>query len=306
MKLLIIDSHAIIHKAYHALPPLKTKSGEVVGAVYGFFSVFLRAIKELEPDCVAATFDLPGPTFRHKEYKEYKGKRPKYADELYSQIDMVKKVLKSFDIPIYEKSGFEADDIIGTIAHQACKKQVLPKIEVIILTGDLDCLQLVNNQVKVWTMRKGIKDTILYGPKQVKDRYGLNASQMVDFRGLKGDPSDNIPGVRGIGEKGAIDLIKEYGSLENLYDNLDKITGKTKEKLVLFKEDAFMSKSLSIININVPIEFKMCKFTGISKDKAVKVFDKFGFASLINRIGENKAIDDIEESYKQGILYKDV
>lgn len=305
MKFLIIDSHAIIHRAYHALPPFKTKNGEVVNAVYGFVSVLLRALKELEPDCVVAAFDLPGPTFRHKKYKEYKGKRPKYADELYQQIDKVKQVVKAFDIPIYEKPGFEADDIIGTISHKICEKQALPKPEIIILTGDLDALQLVNKQVKVWTMRKGLKDVVLYGPKQVYERYGLKPSQMNDFRGLKGDPSDNIPGVSGIGEKGALNLIKEYASLENLYDNLDKITGKTKEKLVNFKQDAFMSKELSQIQTNVDIDFKLkdCEFK-LNKNKAGRIFKKFEFSSLLRRLDIKEKSDDIQQAYDQGILSK--
>ena len=160
-RLIIIDSNSIIHRAYHALPPLTTKKGELVNAVYGFLLVFFKAIKDFQPDFIAATFDFPGPTFRHKKYKEYKAKRPPAPEELYQQIPKVKEVLKSFNVPIFEKEGFEADDLIGTISKLAPKKQVLPDIETIILSGDLDTLQLINPKTKVYSLRRGVKDIIL-------------------------------------------------------------------------------------------------------------------------------------------------
>ncbi len=169
-KLLIIDSNSVIHRAYHALPPLTTKNGELTNAIYGFLLVFLKAIKEFKPEFIAATFDLQAPTFRHKKFKAYKAKRPTAPEELYSQIPKIKDLLRQFNVPIFEKEGFEADDIIGTIAKLAPRKQVFPKIETIILSGDLDVLQLVDKQTKVYTLRKGVKDTVLYNENLVKEK----------------------------------------------------------------------------------------------------------------------------------------
>jgi DNA polymerase-1 len=292
-RLVIIDGHALIHRAYHALPPLTTKEGKLVNAVYGFLLVFLKAIKELQPDFVVATFDLPAPTFRDKIYKEYKATRPKAPDELCQQIPEVKRILKAFGIEIFEKEGFEADDIIGTIAKLAQRKQIYPPIETIIITGDLDTLQLVDSQTKVYTLKKGVKETILYDKDSVKTRYQLEPEQLPDFRALKGDPSDNIPGVPGIGEKTASQLIKEFGSLENLYQNLEKDTEKAKkipekvrEKLRNFKEQAFFSKILSEIKKDVPIDFDLnaCQLKGYDKEKVKKILEEFEFHSLINRL----------------------
>ena len=243
-KLIIIDSNSIIHRAYHALPPLTTKKEELVNAVYGFLLVFFKAIREFQPDFIAATFDFPAPTFRHKKYKEYKAKRPPAPEELYQQIPKVKEVLEAFNVPIFEKEGFEADDIIGTIAHLAPKRQIIPEVETIILSGDLDVLQLINPKTKIYSLRKGVKDIVLYDENLVKEKFqGLTPQQLLDFKALKGDPSDNIPGVTGIGEKTAIELIKEFGSLENLYQNLEKLKPKLKESLLLQKEQAFLVRS---------------------------------------------------------------
>ena len=227
-RLIIIDGNALVHRAYHALPPLSTKKGEIVNAVYGFLLVFLKAIKEFQPDFIAATFDLRAPTFRHEKFKEYKATRKKAPDELYSQMPKIKELLKNFNVPIFEKEGFEADDVIGTIAklaqipHQ--KFGGGQEIETIILTGDLDALQLINRNTKVYTLRRGLKDTILYDEKAVREKYdGLGPEQMSDFKALKGDVSDNVPGIPGIGEKTAISLIKEFRNLENLYKEIENI-----------------------------------------------------------------------------------
>ena len=185
------------------------------------FRSFLKVIREFQPDYIAATFDTPQPTFRHKEFSEYKIKRPPTPEELFEQIPKVKKVLEEFGIPIFEKEGFEADDLIGTIAKLAPRKQIIPEIETIILSGDLDLLQLIDKNTKVYTFKKGLKDTILYDEKMVKERYEITPAQLIDFKALRGDPSDNIPGVTGIGEKTAIQLIKDFGSLENLYQEME-------------------------------------------------------------------------------------
>ena len=220
-KLILIDGNAIIHRAYHALPPFTTKKGELVNAVYGFSSTLLSVIAEFKPDYVVASFDLAGKTFRHEKFEEYKATRVKGDDELYAQIPRVKEVVEAFNIPIYEKAGFEADDVIGTIATQIKKNN--SDIETIIVTGDMDTLQLVNDSTKVYTMRRGLSDSLMYDEEKVFERYGLRPEQIIDYKSLRGDPSDNIPGVKGIGEKTAVTLLQEYTTLDGVYENIEKI-----------------------------------------------------------------------------------
>ena len=295
-RLIIIDSNSIIHRAYHALPPLTTKKGELVNAVYGFLLVFFKAIREFQPDFVVACFDSPGLTFRHKKFREYKAKRPPMPADIAEQIPKVKEVLKAFNVPIFEKEGFEADDLIGTISRLAPKKQVLPEIETIILSGDLDLLQLVNPQTKVSVLRKGTKEVVLYDEKQVQEKFqGLTPKQLLDFKALKGDPSDNIPGITGIGEKTAIELLLSFDNLENLYqeieENSEKAKGlklKLKERLLKYKEQALLSKSLAKIKKDAPIDFnfKKCRWREYNKEKVIKILKGFEFYSLINRLPE--------------------
>lgn len=304
-RLIIIDSNAVIHRAYHALPPLTTKKGELVNAIYGFLLVFLKAIKEFKPDFVAATFDFPAPTFRHQKYKLYKATREKAPEELYQQIPKVKEILKSFDVQVFEKEKYEADDLIGTISKSAPKKQIFPELETIILTGDLDALQLVDKNTKVYSLRKGVKDTVLYDEEGVKEKYqGLSPEQLIDFKALRGDPSDNIPGVLGVGEKTAIHLIKKFGSLENLYQELKKNTEEAKEikqslrkKLLDYKEQAYVSQMLAEIKNDVPIEFdlKKCSWGKYDKEKIIQIFKKYEFQTLISRLPEKekKEKDDL-------------
>lgn len=278
--LIIIDSNSVIHRAFHALPPLTTKKGEVVGAVYGFLLVLFRAIKDFQPDYIAACFDFPAPTFRHQKFKEYKAKRPKAPEELYSQFPKVKEILNAFNIPIFEKEGFEADDLIGTIAF-------LSPVEVIILSGDLDALQLISNKIKVFTLKKGVKDTILYDEQLTKEKFeGLMPEQILDYKALRGDPSDNIPGVKGIGEKTATELILKFGNIENLYKEIEKIKPKTKELLLKYKEQAFLSRDLARIEKQVPIDFNLekCRWGNYSKEEIVKLLESFEFHSLIKRL----------------------
>ena len=300
-RLIIIDSNAVIHRAYHALPHLTTQKGELVNAIYGFLLVFLKAIKEFKPDFVAATFDFPAPTFRHQKYKLYKATREKAPEELYEQIPKVKEILKSFDVQIFEKEKYEADDLIGTISKSAPKKQIFPELETIIITGDLDALQLVDKNTKVYTLRKGVKDTVLYNEEKVKEKYqGLIPEQLIDFKALRGDPSDNIPGVLGVGEKTAIDLIKKFGSLENLYQELKDNTEKAREikqslkkKLLDCKEQAYVSQMLAEIKNDVPIEFdlKKCSWGKYDKEKIIQIFKKYEFHTLISRLPEKEKKD---------------
>lgn len=316
-RVIIIDSHALIHRSYHALPPLTTKNGQIVNAVYGFSTVLLKAIKELKPEYILAAFDLDKKTFRHEAYDGYKAQRKKGDDELYSQIPLVKRLLEAFNIPCFEKEGFEADDVIGTIVKKLSdpflgKSGIKNKfVEIIIVTGDLDTLQLVNAVTKIYTLRKGMTDTVIYDEAMISEKYGLTPDQMNDFKGLKGDPSDNIPGVPGVGEKTASELIRKFQSMENLYYCLEKsklsivaqlkakpkvskleihgniISKKVVDNLLEFKDQAFFSKELSTIRCDVPLELDLQKIKYI-KDfdarKIIALFKEFEFYSLIDRL----------------------
>lgn len=283
--LVLIDGNALIHRSYHALPPLTTAKNELVNAVYGFAAILLKVIKEQQPDCLAAAFDLPGPTFRNKEYKMYKAKRVKAPQDLYDQIKRVKQVVRAFAIPIYEKAGFEADDVIGTIAEKAAAQK---DTEILIVTGDLDTLQLVGSRIKVYALKRGIKDTMIYDKKEVVKRYSLSPSQITDLKGLMGDASDNIPGVPAIGEKTATALLKDFGSLEKLYQNIEQseVNPKLKARLLEYKEQAFLSKHLGTIKRDVPLDFKIdqCQWQNFSRQKAAKLFEELGFKSLLSRL----------------------
>ena len=300
-KLVLIDGHALVHRAFHALPPTMSAKGVTTNAVYGFTSVLIKMIKDLNPDYVAAAFDLAGPTFRHKEFAEYKIHRQKAADELHAQVPIVKEVLKSFGVPVYEKQGYEADDLIGALAEKA---QNSTGIQTVIMTGDLDTLQLVeNDEVVVWTLKRGVTDAVIHDEKAVLKRYGLRPNQLVDYRGLKGDPSDNIPGVPGIGEKTAMALIQSFGNLENLYKTIlnfkfpiskkdkEKIKAPLSEKLIQKllenKDMAFFSKKLSIIAKDVPIDFSLDQARWRERGNVKEleeILKKYGFFSLVRRL----------------------
>jgi len=297
-KLILIDANALVHRAFHALPPLTTRKGELTNAVYGFSSVLIRVINELKPDYMAAAFDLAAPTFRHIEYEDYKAKRPKAPDELYAQIPRTKEVLNAFGIPVLEKQGFEADDIIGTMAKRYTHKE----IDILIITGDLDTLQLIDKNIRVYTPKRGLSDTVIYGEKEVENRYGLKVSQMIDYKALRGDPSDNIPGVKGIGEIGACALLKEFGTLENIYKNLDKIKSKnTVEKLKTSKQMAFFSKRLVTIFKKVPIKADLKQLdwqNHLNIDKVRKLFEELGFQTLLRRLSQKSEPEKKAEQTK--------
>jgi len=301
-KLIIIDGNALIHRSFHALPDtMRTKTGELTNAVYGFTTVLIKALKEFKPEYVVLTLDRKEKTFRHKAYAEYKAKRVKAPDELYAQIPRVKEIAKVFNIPIFEKAGFEADDLIGTIARKA-------NIECIILTGDMDALQLINDRVRVYTMSRGLSDSVLYDTRMVAQKFnGLTPVQIIDYKALRGDPSDNIIGVKGIGEKGAIDLIKEFGSIENLYDCLKrddkKIRQKIKPRIVeLLKnheQDAFFSKQLATIKCDVDIDFDLeaAKTREFDSNKVMDLFNELEFKSLLVRLQElNKKLQPVNKT----------
>ena len=296
-RLILIDSNAIIHRAYHALPPLTTKKGELVNAVYGFVSVLLNVLNRFKPDYIAATFDLKEPTFRHKEFKDYKATRVKAPDDLYEQIPRVKEIVSAFNIPILEKEGYEADDLIATFARRT--EKLHPDVEVVVVTGDLDTLQLVNNKVKVFALRKGMSDSVLYGKKEIFERYGLTPEQMVDYKGLRGDPSDNLPGVRGVGEKTATELLKKYKTIEGAYKNLSEIKEGLRKKLEKDKLQAFFSKKLARLVENVPIKFGLdeARAEDLSRVKVINLMRELEFFSLLRRL---PGYEDYEKDSEKG------
>ncbi|MCX6792548.1 MAG: DNA polymerase I [Candidatus Falkowbacteria bacterium] len=293
-KLLIIDGHALIHRSFHALPTsMTTSKGEIVNAVYGFTSFLLKAIKELKPDMVALTMDKKGPTFRHESYKEYKATRVKAADELYEQIPRVKELATILAIPIFEVAGFEADDLIGTLSKR------IKDAEKMIVTGDLDTLQLINKDTRIYTMSHGLTDSFIYDDKAVEERFGLGVDQMIDYKALRGDPSDNIPGVRGIGEKTAVELLQKFKTVTNLYKNINDpwIRPRIKELLVEHKKDALMSYDLATIKQDVPLEFDEAdlNFGNFDLEKAVNFFREMEFKSLIPRLLQLKTTNSSKE-----------
>ncbi len=304
-KIILIDGNAVIHRAFHAIPPFKTSTGEQVNAVYGFSSILLNLLNYNTPDYIAVSFDLKGPTFRHEEYKEYKATRKKAPDELYSQIPRIKSVVKAFEIPIYEIEGFEADDVLGTLAKQIEKEE---DIKTYIFTGDMDAVQLVNEKTVVLSPARGSKEPIVYDVQRVLSKYGLKPSQIPDMKGLQGDSSDNIKGVAGVGAKTAKVLLQKYGNIENIYDHLDEITGRVHENLKNDKENAFFSRKLATIVTNVPIELDLegCHTHKYDKDKVIALFGELEFKTLIGRLtkfNNHSQKKKIEEDKTQQSLF---
>ncbi len=282
-KFLIIDGHALIHRSFHAIPlNMKTTQGEPVNAVYGFASFLLKAIKDLKPDMIALALDKKGPTFRHEAYKEYKATRVKAPDDLYAQIPRIRELAQILNIPTFEIQGCEADDVIGTLTAK------VKGVDKIIVTGDMDTLQLVANDTKVYTMSRGLLDSVIYDETAVRDRYGLNVDQMIEYKALRGDPSDNIPGVRGIGEKTAVELLQEFQTVDKLYKNINskKISDRIRQLLIDHKDDALMSRDLATIrrDIDLDIDEKNLVFGGFDRAAALDFFRKLEFKSLMPRL----------------------
>jgi DNA polymerase-1 len=280
--LAILDGNALVHRAYHALPPLTNGDGQATGAVYGVAMTLLSVLEKFHPEYVVASFDLAAPTFRHEAYAEYKATRKKAPDDLYEQIPIVKDLVRAFNIPIYEKEGFEADDCVGTLARQASELG----IPTVIVTGDNDALQLVSPLVKVFALRKGVKDIALYDEAAVMEKYGFTPSVIPDYKGLAGDNSDNIPGVSGIGVKTATDLLREFGSLERIYESIDSVKESVRRKLDSGRQSAFLSKELGTIDVSVPIVFDRdaARTKDFDRTLVTDFFRRMGFYSLIGRI----------------------
>jgi len=282
-RLVLIDGHSLVYRAFFALPSLTDREGNIVNAAYGFTSMLLLALQE-HPDYVLASFDLGGRTFRHEELAQYKATRRPTPPELSPQFPLTRDIVRAFGIPIYEVQGVEADDVIGTLASQA-REQGLHST---IVTGDLDALQLVNDDVFVLTSKRGVSETILYTPDRVRERYGLEPIQTVDLKGLVGDVSDNIPGIRGIGEKTAIKLIQEFGSVESLVENRERVTPpKIKKLLDEHWEQALLSKKMATILLDVAgvtLDLSHGSATDYRPDAARTILSDLGFRSLAARV----------------------
>ncbi|MCK5060178.1 MAG: hypothetical protein KAR00_03510 [Candidatus Pacebacteria bacterium] len=292
--IVLLDVHAILHRAYHALPEFVSSKGEPTGALYGLSSMLIRIITDLKPDYIIACYDLPEPTYRHEAYDEYKAGRPKTDGALVHQIERSKDIFETFDIPIYSLSGFEADDMLGTIVEALKNKK---EIRVIIASGDMDTLQLVDNRrVQVYTLKKGINDTILYDEKAVQKRFGFKPTLLPDFKGLRGDPSDNIIGIKGIGEKTATTLVEKFGTIENMYTELKKDSdtfkkiGISERVFTLLKEgeeEAVFSKMLATIRRDAPIAFSIPSRIwkeSVDEQKILGIFDELEFKTLKIRL----------------------
>ncbi len=293
-RLVLLDSHAILHRAYHALPDFASPKGEPTGALYGLVTMVLKIVEELKPDYIVACFDLPEPTYRHQAFDGYKAGRTKTDEALVAQIDRSRDVFKAFGIPLVEYGGFEADDMLGTIAEEMKKNK---DVDVIIASGDMDTLQLIEGKrVQVYTLRKGIKDTVIYDEKGVKERFGFGPASIPDYKGLRGDPSDNIPGIVGIGEKTATILISAFGTIEKMYKALKKdekavaalgITPRMIELLKNNEEEAAFSKMLATIRRDAPINFVLPISTwrgALDTEVILALFAELGFRTLSDRI----------------------
>lgn len=284
-KLAIIDAHALIHRAYHALPPMTSEDGAPTNAVYGFTTMLIKMISTLKPTHVIAAFDMKGPTFRHEEYADYKAHRKELDHDLIVQFDIVRDVVRAFSIPIYEKKGFEADDIIGTIV-----KTLEEEIPIVVVTGDMDTLQLVSEKTSVFTLKRGISDTILYTPELVQEKYGFEPRYISDYKGLAGDPSDNIPGVAGIGTKTAKDLVGAFGSLESIFSHEEELPSRAKKYIIGHEKDALFSRKLAVIRQDVPIDIVLddALFVVYDEKNVRTEFQKLGFRSLISRLPKSQ------------------
>ncbi len=282
-RLMLLDSNGLIYRGYHALPPLTTSKGELVNAVFGFCSILLRGIQDLQPEYVAACFDLPGPTFRHEQFAEYKATRTAMPDDLRAQFPKVREVVAALRIPVYEMAGYEADDVIGTITRDLDARG----IDTTVVTGDLDMLQIVTDHTRLMTTRQGVDSTIYYDPAKIRERFELRPDQMIDYKALKGDPTDNIPGIPGVGEKTAAKLVGDFGSVEGIYERLAEVKpDKLREKLVEAREQVFRSRELSRIVRDLPItlDLEAARLSDYDRAEVVRLFREFEFRTLIDRL----------------------
>ncbi len=283
-KIILVDGTGLIYRGFYSIPPyLKSPEGILTNAVYGFTMILLSIIETQKPDCMVVAFDRKEKTFRHEQYAEYKATRTKAPDELFAQIPMVKEVVDACDIPRFEVAGFEADDIIATLARRLNNEN--PELQVMIATGDFDEFQLANEKTSILYPTKGFRGADIFTPSLIKDKYGIRPDQIPDYKGLAGDSSDNIKGVRGIGDKTAVALLSEFNTLEGIYENIEKITGAKRTKLETDKESAFHSRELATLRYDVPVTFTLndCHVATADSQKLRELFKKLGFQSLLQR-----------------------
>lgn len=293
-RLLLIDGNSIINRAFFALPPMDNGQGLQTNAIYGFLTMLFKMIKSYEPSHISVAFDMKAPTFRHKSYTEYKAGRKKMPNELAMQLQPLKDILDKMNIDRQEIEGYEADDILGTLSLDAEKKGY----EVYIVTGDKDAIQLASDTTRVLITKKGVGEVEEYDTQAVLDRYSLTPDQFIDLKGLMGDKSDNIPGIPGIGEKTGIKLLLEYGSVQGVLDNVDKLKGAQKKKVEENMESALMSKELATIFREVPIEYSLDQmvFGDFSLEELIKAFQELKFTSLIARLNDIVELDMDEDA----------
>ncbi|NLK08459.1 MAG: DNA polymerase I [Firmicutes bacterium] len=295
-KVMLVDGHSLLHRAFYALPTMTTSKGEHTNAALGFTNMLLRLLEDETPAFIGVAFDLSGPTFRHEQFEDYKGHRPSMPDDLVPQVEMIKQIVKGFAIPVLELDGYEADDIIGTLArhHGALDREVL------IVTGDRDCLQLVDENVKALITRRGIRDLEIYDVKHVEKKHGVPPNLMADLKGLMGDASDNIPGVPGIGPKTGSRLLQKFGSLEEVLANVDKLRGKQKENVIKYAEQARLSRKLATIHCGVPVELELPPYgqEHWKQDELYELFSRLEFRSLISRLSLSSLDVDVDSDTK--------
>ena len=295
-KLLLVDGNNLFHRAYHALPPLTDKTGENANAVFGFSNMILKAIDEVKPTHIACAFDTKAPTFRHVEFEAYKAQRVAPPPDLYPQLPKVKAVLDAFGIKYFEMAGYEADDILASLASKFQMSNF--KCQIVILSGDRDLLQVVDGKVKVqapsFTKVTDGKPGwgVLIGAAEVKEKYGVSPEQMVDWKALVGDPSDNVPGIAGIGPKTASELIQRYGNLENVFQHLDEIGDNVREKLEAGKSNAIAAKKLIALDTTVNLEFRIENLEFKPDwEMVIAEYENLGFKSIVSKIKGTKVSD---------------
>lgn len=298
--ILLVDGHALIHRGYHALPNLTNHQGEPTGAIFGFTRLLLSALKILNPEYVVVAFDSRGLTFRHHLYKEYKAARVRAPEDLYIQIPVVEKLVKTLNIPVFKVPGFEADDIIATLAKQAEKQ----KLTTTILTGDMDLVQLINDHVSLFAPTKGVSAPTVYTPATVREKYTFGPDKIVFFKALRGDASDNIPGVPGVGEVTAKKIIAQVDSLDELYQLLPKnhlkgLSEKIEAKIITHKDQAYLSQQLATVDTKVPVTLvkKDCSVHDYNRERVVTMLAELGFRSLLRELPDNiKDDSDVSEA----------
>lgn len=306
-KIMVIDGNSLMYRAFYGIRLLTTSKGVFTNAIFGFINMLFNLIDEYKPDYIGVAFDMKGPTFRHELYEDYKGKRQKAPEELLPQFVLLRKLLRTMDIPVFQREGFEADDILGSFARIAEEEG----LRAYIVTGDRDTMQLVSDNVTVLLNRRGTTDMHIFDPKEVKSVYGLTPFQIIDLKGLMGDSSDNIPGVPGVGKKTAQKLLSQYKTMENIFDNIDEISGKKlKENLSLYKDLAILSKKLATIEREIPIDFSLgdSPYTIPNTPELKELLEELEFNSILSRlnfeIGDSEVQTDVTD--KKTVIIKSI